>query len=286
MDSSKPDRKLEALSARLRDIRQDAGLQGRELASLAGWHPSKVSRIELAKQRPSEEDIVSWCRHCGAVSQQDDLVTLVRTIEAMYVELRRKTKTGLKHFQESFTPLWQNTLRFRIYEPAIVPGLIQTEEYSRAVLTLTADRLGGVNDIDEAVAARAQRQSVLYERTKRFVALIEEQALLMYVGDPDVMLGQLDRLLAIMESPRFSLGIIPMMRPRHAWPSEGFWIYDESTVMVETRSAVLTINQLREIAVYADVFERLKSSAAFGQDARDLIKLALQKHSAQSRAIS
>src|SRR6266699_62482 len=59
----------EALGNRLRDLRRDAGLTGRDLAALAGWHSSKVSRIEYGKQSPSEEDIRIWCRHTDAQHQ-------------------------------------------------------------------------------------------------------------------------------------------------------------------------------------------------------------------------
>jgi transcriptional regulator with XRE-family HTH domain len=76
----------EALGHRLRDIRKDAKLTGKELATLAGWHSSKVSKIEYGKQVPSEDDIRVWCRHAGANSQIVDLVATVRNVEEMYVE--------------------------------------------------------------------------------------------------------------------------------------------------------------------------------------------------------
>src|SRR4051812_22751947 len=79
----------EALGGRLRDLRKDAGLTGTRLALLAGWHSSKVSKIEYGKQAPSEEDLRTWCGHCGALDQVDDLIATARDIEAMYVDWRR-----------------------------------------------------------------------------------------------------------------------------------------------------------------------------------------------------
>src|SRR3954454_16108614 len=72
----------EALGKRLRDLRRDAGLTGRGLAILAGWHSSKVSKVEYGKQSPSEEDIRVWCRLCHAEDQSADLIVTVRDIEA------------------------------------------------------------------------------------------------------------------------------------------------------------------------------------------------------------
>ncbi|MEU7746020.1 helix-turn-helix transcriptional regulator [Nonomuraea sp. NPDC049158] len=69
----------EALGARLRDIRRDAGLSGVELATLAGRHSSKVSRIEYGKRNASEDDLRAWCRHCRA---EDQLAELVATLRA------------------------------------------------------------------------------------------------------------------------------------------------------------------------------------------------------------
>jgi len=63
---------------------------------LAGWHSSKVSKIECGKQTPSEDDIRTWCLYSGAPDQADDLIVTVRDIEAMYVEWRRRLRTGTK----------------------------------------------------------------------------------------------------------------------------------------------------------------------------------------------
>jgi transcriptional regulator with XRE-family HTH domain len=76
----------EALGARLRDLRRDAGLTGRQLAVLTGWPSSKVSKIEYGKQTPSEDDIRVWCQHARAEDQEADLIASVRDIETMYIE--------------------------------------------------------------------------------------------------------------------------------------------------------------------------------------------------------
>ncbi|MBV9730758.1 MAG: helix-turn-helix domain-containing protein, partial [Pseudonocardiales bacterium] len=76
----------EVLGHRLRDLRKDAGLTGRQLAALAGWDSSKISKIEYGKQTPTEDDIQTWCRHCQEPDQIPDLIATVRNIDAMYTE--------------------------------------------------------------------------------------------------------------------------------------------------------------------------------------------------------
>jgi hypothetical protein len=213
----------------------------------------------------------AWCLHCGCADQIPDLVATVRNIEAMYVEWRREMRTGQRRLQESFVPLWERTRQFRIYESGLIPGIFQTADYATAIIGHNIERHKTPDDLEEALAVRMERQRVLYTGDRRFLVVLEEQALRTRVGDAQTMAGQLDRLLAVMGLQRVSLGIIPANGHRHAWPSEGFWIYDDGKVIVETRSAVLTISQPREIAVYADVFDRLQRSAVFGEAARNVI---------------
>jgi transcriptional regulator with XRE-family HTH domain len=264
----------EALGVRLREIRRDAGFTGRALAGLVGCHFTKVSRIENGGQTPSEAEIRAWCAVCRAEDQLPDLIASVRAIESMYLEWRRQTRAGMKRLMLSSVPLYERTKLFRIYEHNIVPGLFQTAEYSAAMLAYFYDFLNIPNDLEAAVAARMERQRVIYTGDRRFVVVMEEQALLKQVGNADVMAGQLDRLLAVMSLPRVSLGIIPLTR-RTAFAAVGFWIYDEALVGVETPTASLEVTQPREIALYARMFEQLQQAAVYGQAARIIVTDAL-----------
>jgi transcriptional regulator with XRE-family HTH domain len=73
------------LGGRLRDIRMEARVSGRQLGALAGWHFTKISKIEHGHTTPSAADIELWCFHCGADSQIPDLTAAARGIEKMYV---------------------------------------------------------------------------------------------------------------------------------------------------------------------------------------------------------
>jgi transcriptional regulator with XRE-family HTH domain len=276
-------RAREALGARLREIRHDAHLTGRALASRCGWHFTKVSKLEHGTQNPSEDDLRSWCHACNAGDQVPDLIATVRTIESMYLEWRRTLCSGMKHGQQARIPLYERTKLFRIYEPGLVPGLFQTVEYTSAIIAHVIEFDQIPNDLEEAVAARMERQRVLHVGDRRFLVVLEEQALRTRVGDAaSVMAGQLNKLLAVISRHRISLGIIPAMGRRHTWASVGFWIFDRHTVHVDTPSAELTITQRSEIAVFEKKFARHQRSAVYGQEARNIINRALADLSSES----
>lgn len=266
----------EALGARLREIRKDADLTARQVAASTGWHFTKVSKLEHGARSPSEQDIRDWCRVCGANGQIPDLIATVRAVESMYVEWRRQMRAGMRRSQTARIPLYERTALFRLYEPGLMPGLFQTAEYARAVIASFLEFSGSATDLDDAVAARMEWQQVIYG-DRRFLVVLEEQALLTRVGTPDVMAGQLDRLLAVMSLHRLSLGIIPRTAPRLVMPSAGFAIFDDELVQAETVSAELTVTQPREINLYAKRFELLQQSAVHGRDARPLITRVLRE---------
>ncbi|NJC81543.1 helix-turn-helix domain-containing protein [Planosporangium mesophilum] len=273
--SSNVQQARQALGQRLRDIRVEAGLSARTLGRLMGRHPSKVSRIEHGVTPPSAADIRAWCGHCGATDQVDDMVASLRAVEGMYVELRRLTRTGMRHHQKSRVPLYERTRLFRIYEPGAIPGLFQTPNYARTLLGRIMAFNGIPDDREEAVAARMDRQRVVHSGEHRFAVILEEWALRCRIGSAEMMAGQLGHLINVASFPSVSLGIIPANIDRTMWSSPGFWIFDEDRVEIETPSAELTITQPREIAVYARTFAELSSMAVYGAAARSLITAAI-----------
>ncbi|MFG2045347.1 helix-turn-helix domain-containing protein [Dactylosporangium sp. NPDC048998] len=273
--SSPAQQAREALGARLRELRREAGLTGRALAERIGCHHTKVSRIEHGSQAPSEANIRAWCRVCDADDQTADLLATARGVESMYVEWRRRARSGMTHLMLAAVPLYENTTLFRIYEHSAIPGPFQTTAYSAAVLEYFIDFLQLPNDVESAVAARMQRQQILYSGDRRLVAVIEEQALRHQVGSPHVMAEQLDRLLAVMSLPRISLGVIPLDAEHRPLTTVGFWIYDTARVGVETPTAKLDITQPSEVRLYCKQFEQLQQTAVYGPAARALITDAM-----------
>ncbi|MEV8018226.1 helix-turn-helix transcriptional regulator [Streptomyces sp. NPDC086554] len=266
----------EALGKRLREIRKAAGLTGRALAAHAGWHESKSSRLENGKTPPSDEDIRIWTRICQAQHETADLIATARGIDGMYVEWRRVESAGLKRVQESVLPLFQRTHWFRFYQSQVIPGLLQTEHYTRAMLSTVVALRQAPADIDDAVTARMSRQRILHAGGRRFAFLIEEWVLRSVIGCSETMVNQLGHLIGLTATPSVSLGVIPMGVVRgNAWPAESFAIYDEKQVCAELVSAGLTVTQPREIADYAKTFTELAGIAVYGAAARQLIASAI-----------
>lgn len=266
----------EVLGVRLRDIRQDAGLTGRALAASAGWHYTKVSKLEHGVINASENDVRTWCRICNAEDQIPDLVATVRSIDSMFVEWRRQLRSGTKRRQKESVRFESQTTFFRAFESMFIPGLLQTAEYAAALLAAFVDFHGLPDDVDDGVDARIERQKILYQGGHRFHMVFCETALTLGIAPADVLVGQLDRLLAVSTLTRVHLGIIPTRAAHKFLPLHGFWILDNTTVLIETISAEIKLTQPRDIAVYAKAFGRLASSAVYGRDARDLITNALR----------
>jgi transcriptional regulator with XRE-family HTH domain len=276
--SSSAKQAQEALGTRLRELRKDAGLSARSLAAATGQHFTRVSKIEHGVQAPSDEDIRGWCRACGADDQAADLIATSRAVESAYLEFRRQARAGMKRVLGPHTvPLYERTELFRIYEHNVIPGLFQTADYASAMLSFWIKFLQTPNDLEAAVAARMERQRVIYQGRRRFAVVLEEQALRTWFGTAETQAGQLDRMLAVMSLPTISLGIIPMMTERNAVGSAGFWIFDDSLVALETPTASIEVTRPQEIALYAKMFEHLGSAAVYGQAARALILKALSE---------
>ncbi|MGR3933244.1 helix-turn-helix domain-containing protein [Streptomyces sp. BRA346] len=266
----------EAVAARLRELRLDAGVTGREVALRAGWHPAKSSRIENARTPPSDADIRAWCTACGAEDQVADLIAQSRTANSMWVEWRRKQRTGLRRLQESYNELFEQTRMFRVYSSTLVPGLVQTEGYATALLTSITEFRQIPDDVAEAVQARLARSRVLHEGDHRFTLLVEEEVLRHQIGDAETMAGQLGYLLTVGALPSVSLGIIPFTaRSRPAWPLETFHMYDDELVSVELLSARVSVTQPSEVGLYRKVFGELSELAVYGAAARALITEAI-----------
>ncbi len=266
----------EAFAARLRGIREEAGLTGRALAARAGWHASKVSKIEHCIRPPGPEDVRVWALHCGVSDQLPDLLAALRAVESMYVEFRGRERGGFRQMQADRMPLYERTQQFRIYEPGVIPGLLQTPAYAETRLRRIAEVRGVPDDVAEAVCVRMARQAVLNSE-RRFAVILEEWALHARIGPPETMAGQLAHLITVCVRPNVSLGIVPMHVDRTMWSSPGFWMFDNAQVIVETPTAELTITQPREIQIYARVFSELSTMAVVGAGARALIMAAMDR---------
>ncbi|ATL66837.1 helix-turn-helix domain-containing protein [Nocardia terpenica] len=269
----------EALGKRLREIRRRAGVTGRELAARGGWHESKVSKIEYGKIKPSDADIRTYCIHTGTEDQLADLLATLHNIDSAYIEWRQSLGTGVKRIQQQTLKLEAEATYIRNWQPQVITGLLQTADYAEAILKYAVDFYGIPDDLDAAVSKRMERQQVLYKRNHRFHFLIGEQSLYTTIGDNEVMAGQLDRLYSIVGMPRVTLGIVPK-ETEGVVVVENFVMFDNRMVKVEGHTAGITVTQPREIALYGRAFDILASQSVVGEQARRLIRKAMDTRTA------
>ena len=200
-----------------------------------------MSKLETGRQAPTDDDVRDWTQATGSESETEALLASLHTLEVQHAE-------------------WQR-----------IPGVLQTAEYARARFAEGIRRLKLPNDINEAVAARVQRQEILYRPDKRFHFVLTEAALRLRLCPPEVMLGQLDRLVSLSQLPNVRLGIIGFETQYATSPWHGFWLYDEERVLIETFSASLDLRQPQEIELYGSVFEQLAAVASYGRAARRIV---------------
>ncbi|MEC3958904.1 helix-turn-helix transcriptional regulator [Nocardia sp. CDC153] len=275
------DEAREALGAQLRELRRRAGLSGRQLAALAGWHESKVSKLEYGRLKPSDNDIRAYCEHADGADQLADLLATLHNIDTAYMEWRRVLATGVQRRQQKSVKLEAEATNLRVYTTQVVPGLLQTAEYAEGIFRRHIEFYRVPDDLDAGVSKRMERQRILYQRDHRFHFLITEQALYTTVGNDDVMRGQLDRLASIIGMPRITVGIIPATAEALI-VSTSFVMFDNRMVMVEGTAAELTITQPREVAIYGRAFNVLAGQSVTGEDARSLIRKALAHRQTRS----
>jgi len=271
-----------ALGHRLRELRQQARLSGRQLAEALSWPPSKISKLENGRQTPSDDDIRSWVRATHGESDTEALLASLHTLEEQHAEWRRILRTGLRPRQNELAELDQKTRNFRAFEATVIPGLLQTAEYARARFAEGIRVLRLPNDINEAVQSPVKRQEILYRPDKRFHFVLTEAALRMRLCPPEIMLGQLDRLVSFSALPNVRLGIIGFETRYATSPWHGFWLYDNDRVLVETYSAALNLAQPQEIALYGSIFDELAAVASYGRAARAIITRVIDDLAAEA----
>jgi transcriptional regulator with XRE-family HTH domain len=268
------ERRRAALGARLRDLRIRTGTTGRDLADILGrpWTQSKISKMETGAQTPTDDEITAWCR---ALAVPDDvraeLLTDLAELRVHQAAWRSQLRRGHRARQDEIGSIEQATTRVRCVEMLAIPGLLQTAEYARAVFTTQARLHGAGADIDEAVRARLERQRVLYEPGRSFEFILAESAFAHPVCGPDVLRGQLDRIVAAVGTPGVRLGVLPA---RHRLPvtvMHGWAILDERLVLADHMTAELRITDPDQVATYHRITDLLWSVAAEGDAARAVL---------------
>jgi transcriptional regulator with XRE-family HTH domain len=264
------------LGAELRRLRVLAGLSGSQMAEVTGVSQSTISRIEQGGSVPSVQQVTAWADATGAGEERR--ILLLALAEAAVNEVithRERLAGGLAAIQDSVHDLERTARTLRHFQPGTIPGLLQTAEYARRILTF-ADPSA---DIGQAVAARMARQRLLYEADRSFEFLLTESALRFRPGRPeDVLTAQLDHLAAVVTLNTISFGVIPVNAEMHAITRCAFIIYEDRIdgrppfAFVETPHASLSASDPADVAIYQSQLEAFRRSAVYGSAAIDIVR--------------
>ncbi|MFW3459888.1 helix-turn-helix domain-containing protein [Streptomyces microflavus] len=269
----------EELGRRLRALRTESPhgpLTGTALSAALGWSQSKVSKLENGRQTPTAEDLRAWADATGHSGVYEELHGRLKGFESHIRSWRRQLSSGHRPVQETWNALTADARVLHVWDSFAVNGLLQTPDYARHVFECYATLQKSPRDTADAVRARMDRQRWLYQPGRRLNLLLWEGALRAQVCPPEVLAGQLDRLMGVVGMDTVRLGIVPFNTALLLPPANAFWIVGEQLVITEDWHAELWLDDSPTVALYLRVWGSLCESAVFGSEAQHVIARARQ----------
>lgn len=263
------------LGARLKVLRELAGLRNEDLAEALNLSPATVSRMESGDRIVTLAEIATWVRAAGASAAiREELAALAEAARTQITPWRSRLHQGIDEAQQETAELEASAGTILYYDHAVVCGLLQVREYARLVFEL-ADV--GTGDIAGKVEGRVRRQGVLLDQSKQFTILMAEAALRWRPGSVELQVQQLQRIAAVMHLPNVRIGVLPLLGRAQVIYPEGFQVYADradgadTLVLVEMVPEEVAISEPESVALYLREFDRLRSVAIFGDEARALL---------------
>lgn len=249
------------LAAALRALRKAAGLSGERLATKTHMSQSKISKIETGKALPTIID-VERILHALEVPPQESsaLLQLARVANVQFVSRRQLRRIGGTHRQAEIDALARKSSHVRYVLPTMLCGLLQTPEYMRSDLC-HADSHVSEEQRPAVLAAKLQRQQVLYRADKRFSFLLTEAAVRIQVAAAVAMAGQVDHLLTVGRLPSVGIEVVPLNAPMQSPPLNMFVIYDDRLVVIETEAGSTALRDPVDINEHLGLFEQFRRNA-------------------------
>jgi transcriptional regulator with XRE-family HTH domain len=254
--------------AELRYYRERAGLSQTDLAALVNISHDVISKIETGDRPPAKE----FPERLDAVPQLDTRGGLTRIWGNLRKGLRHRAVPG---WFQPWTHFEAQAATLRWYEPLLVPGLLQIEDYARAILAASPG--GKQDELDDQVGARMDRQAAALARAHapQLWSVVDEGVLHRCIGGAKVMHDQLIHLADVSENPQTTIQVIPASAGAHAGLLGGFIIADldgaASMVYLETAAEGQIADSPAIVAHAMLRFDALRSEALPRAASRDLI---------------
>jgi transcriptional regulator with XRE-family HTH domain len=274
-----PTLRARRLALELLRRREAAGLTREETARQLEWSTSTIFRIETGRSRPQPGNVKVLLELYGVTGpERDGLIRLAR--EARQPGWWHSFRDVLPNPYEVFIGLEAGAASIRNFEPVVVPGLLQTEEYARQ-MSRGGPRELDRDDIERRVQVRMERQRILTREDRpRLWAVIDEAVIRRAVGGPEVMAEQLRHLIECAEQGKTTLQVVPFSAGAHAGTTGPFIILDfpeptdPSVVYVETLAGDLYLEERADVDRYTLAFDRLLAAALHPDDSVRLVQQA------------
>ncbi|WP_432195394.1 helix-turn-helix domain-containing protein [Streptomyces sp. bgisy027] len=258
------------LGAALRALRQASGKEAKAVARGALMSPSKLSKIENAKLAPSATDVERILIAIGVSPEiKAEYTEAARSAGTETTEWRLLKRVGVHKGQQEVKALEAQMSVLRMFQPALVPGLLQTPEYIRAVLQrheLSDDTLA------RTISGRLERQAILYDSSKSLRFVITEPVLRWRIVPPPMMAAQLDRIVSASRLSHVDIRVVPLSIQQHDMANHSFAIRDNRMVTVETVHAEVLITDPRDVDIYVKKFNGFARVALSGDNMRSLVE--------------
>ncbi|MDA2810652.1 helix-turn-helix transcriptional regulator [Nocardiopsis sp. RSe5-2] len=272
------------LSGVLRRLRRDGSLTLEEVADRLEWSSAKVSNIETGRTaKPSVTDVSALLRVyevAEGTAEHDEVLALVR----------QSRKPGWWHrygdvLTGAYVSLEAEATRISTYEPIVVPGLLQTENYARLHQRAASAPLAA-EEVERAVEARKQRQALLARPdAPRLWAIIDENALRRMESEPEMMQEQLEHLVRVGEDTAngVTLQVLPTTKSFRSGLVGPFVILEYSGpdiapfVFLETDTDGLYLERPEEIERYRTLLEQAQSIALDPHESVELMRSLMRR---------
>lgn len=261
------------VAAELRSLREKRGLSCAEVAKILGVSASKISRIETGNSGMQVDDVAALLGfyQVPAARRQALLNLLQRGHEKGWWQ----RQAGLPHLWRTLIDLENKATRILNYEPMVIPGLLQTSEYSAAMIKGGEPTLSN-GELDNLVASRMARQALLTRvSAPLFLAVIHEIALRQPIGAPGVMKRQLKHLLTVAERPNIGLRVLPISAGANAGLRGPFvileFVEEPSLVFVENHDTGIFLEDDADLERYRLALRNILGMALPPDETAELI---------------
>jgi transcriptional regulator with XRE-family HTH domain len=271
------------LGAQLRRLRERQGITREEAGYAIRASGSKMSRLELGRVGFKERDVTDLLTLYGVTDDTDRDTLLALAQDANSPGWWHRYGDVLPGWFETYVGLEEAAALIRTYEVQFIPGLLQTEDYARAVISL-GNSASPPEEIEQRVSLRITRQKLLtHGDSPRLWAVVDEAALRRPIGGRDVMRGQIERLIEATKMPGVILQVLPFRVGGHTAEAGAFTIlrFPESdlpdVVYVEQLTSSLYLDRRDDVDEYMEAMERLCVVSAPPDNTAELLSRILQE---------